>query len=102
MLTRNYNPNQHSKQTEPFDALAFEEERYQIFQQTERTYQAPQGTPGVLSSSTPVPSSAFLDGRWDGWLNEQPTADQYNQPGYREGYLDGVAFRLDEKFGLVA
>ncbi len=82
MVTRN------SQLFEIFDALAFEQERYQIFQQTE---------------STPVPSSTFLDGRWDGALGEQPTADQWlNQPGYREGYLDGVASRLDEKFGLVA
>ncbi len=96
MLTRNYSLDQQT-----FDAIAFEQERYQIFQQTERTYQAAEETSAVLSSTNPVPSSIFLDGRWDGILNEQPTADQWlNQPGYREGYLEGVASRLDEKFGL--
>ncbi len=81
-------PAQESTRLEDFDPLTFEQERYNIFQQTE---------------STPVPSSTFLDGRWDGALGEEPTADQWlNQPGYREGYLEGVASRLDEKFGLVA
>ena len=82
MLTRNYAANQQT-----FDALQFEQERFDIFQATE---------------AKQVPSSTFLDGRWDGALGEKPTADQWlNQPGYREGYLEGIASRLDEEFGLA-
>ena len=82
-----------------FDALAFEEERYQIFQQTEQTYQAAEVSSAVLSS-TPAPlSDSALDADWDARLGFEPTAKQWHDPNYRQGYLDGIAQKYDEKFG---
>ena len=94
MLTRNYSLDQQT-----FDALAFEEERYQIFQQTERTYQAASVTSAVLSS-TPAPlSDSALDANWDAVLGFEPTPEQWHDPAYRQSYLDGIAQKYDEKFG---
>ena len=68
-----------------FDALAFEEERYQIFSQTE---------------SQPVLSESYLDGNWDAVINSEPTGDRWADFLYRQGYLDGIAKKYDEKFGV--
>ncbi len=65
-----------------FDALQFEEQRYQIFQQTEA-----------------IPEAA-LDASWDAVLGEQPTESQWHDPIYRASYLEAIAQKYDEKFGV--
>ena len=80
MLTRDH------KRLKDFDAIAFEEERYQIFQQTE--------TPAPLSDSA-------LDGSWDGHLEFQPTSEQWHDPAYRAAYIQAIAQKYDEKFGIL-
>ncbi len=69
----------------PFDALAFEEERYQIFQQTE--------------NSAPLSDSA-LDADWDGRLGFEPTEAQWHDPAYRAAYIQAIARKYDEKYNL--
>ncbi len=83
-----------------FDALAFEEERYQIFQQTEQTYQAAEVSSAVLSS-TPAPlSDSALDADWDARLSFEPTEAQWHDPEYRAAYIQAIALKYDEKYNL--
>ncbi len=81
MLTRDH------QRLKDFNALAFEEERYQIFQQTEN--------PAPLSDSA-------LDADFDARLGFEPTAEQWHDPDYRQGYIDGIAQKYDEKFGVLS
>lgn len=83
MLTRISRDNQESQ---TFDAIAFEEERFEVFQRTE--------TPAPLSDSA-------LDANWDSRLGLQPTSEQWHDPAYRQAYLDGIAQKYDEKFGIL-
>lgn len=67
-----------------FDALAFEEQRYQIFKQTE---------------SQPVLSESYLDGNWDAVIGCEPSSSWGFDSEYRQGYLEGIAKKYDEKYG---
>ena len=86
MLTREH------QRLKDFDALAFEEERYNIFQQTE--------TPAPLSDSA-------LDADWDARLGYEPTEAQWHDREYRAAYIQAVSLcecgssaqKYDEKFG---
>ena len=80
MVTRN------SQLFQSFDALAFEEQRYQIFQQTE--------------TSTSLCNSA-LDADWDARLGYEPTEEQWHDVAYRESYLKAIASKYDEKYHLI-
>ncbi len=66
-----------------FDPIAFEEQRYQIFQQTEA-----------------IPEAA-LNADWDARLDQEPTYRQWHDPVYRAAYLEAIANKLDEKYGLM-
>ncbi len=77
MVTRNF---QHSQ---PFDALAFEEERFEIFEKVEA-----------------IPEAA-LNADWDARLGEKPTHRKWHDPVYRAAYLEAIANKLDEKYGLI-
>ncbi len=90
----------HERQPDPFDALAFEEERYRIFQRTEQTYQVAKETSAVLSSTNQVPSEAYCNGDWDARLAIQPSKTNWLDKSYRQGYLDGIANKYDEKYNL--
>ena len=83
MITRQRRNNQDGQ---PFDALAYEEERYQIFQKTE---------------TTQVPSEAYCNGDWDARLSIEPTCQNWEDNSYRQGYLDGITQKYDEKFGIL-
>ncbi len=83
-----------------FDALAFEEERYQIYCQTERIYQAAEVSSAVLSS-TPAPlSDSALDADWDARLGFEPTEAQWHDREYRAAYIQAIARKYDEKYNL--
>ena len=44
------------------------------------------------------PPNSFADGKWDGYLDFEPEAHQWHADSYKQGYLSGVAQRLDEQF----
>ena len=79
MITRHSN----EKNFLEFNALEFENERYQVFQQTEA-----------------IPESA-LDANWDVALGEEPTKSQWLDPEYRKSYIESIARKYDEKYGLI-
>ncbi len=83
MLTRTRHNNQ---EDQSFNAIAFEEERFEIFQRTE---------------TTQVPSDAYCNGDWDARLAIEPNCENWEDNSYRQGYLDGIANKYDEKFGLI-
>ena len=69
-----------------FDALEFEEQRYKVFQQTEK----------------PAPiSDIALDADWDARMDEPPLEHQWLNPEYRAAYLNAIAAKYDEKFNLI-
>lgn len=76
MVTRNF------QLLQDFNALKFENQRYQVFQQTEI-----------------IPESA-LDASWDVAMNEPPTEKQWLDPIYRASYINAIAAKYDEKFGV--
>ena len=77
MVTRN------SQLPQTFNALEFENQRYQIFQQTEAI------------------SESALDASWDAALGEEPTESQWLDPEYRKSYIRSIARKYDEKYGVI-
>ena len=73
----------HKEENTIFNPIAFEEQRYQIFQQTEA-----------------IPEAA-LNADWDARLGEKPTYRQWHDPVYRAAYLKAIANKLDEKYGFI-
>ncbi len=68
-----------------FDALKFEEQRFEVFQQTEKP--------------TPL-SDIALDADWDARMSIEPVEHQWLDPEYRAAYLSAIAAKYDEKFGV--
>ncbi len=67
-----------------FDALEFENQRFEVFQQTE---------------AQPL-SESYLDGNWDAVIGSEPSSSWGFDSEYRQGYLEGIAKKYDEKFGV--
>ncbi len=79
-----------SKDSQDFDVIAFEKERYEVFQKTE--------------TQLPNPPKHWdeLDGDWDARISvATPTREQWLSESYRRGYLEAIANQLDERYGLV-
>ena len=78
-----------SKRLDDFNALAFEAQRYEVFQQTE----------------TPVLSESYLDGNWDAVIGCEPSSDRWYDSFYRQGYSNCCSIQdleyLNQKYDLA-
>lgn len=75
-----------SQLSQAFNALEFEEQRYKVFQQTEK----------------PIPiSDIALDADWDARMSIEPVEHQWLNPEYRAAYIRAIAVKYDEKFNLI-
>ncbi len=44
---------------------------------------------------------AYYDGEWDAKIGAEPTQETWISYEYRKGYLQGIAEKYDDRFGLI-
>ncbi len=71
---------------QPFDAFQFEIERFEVFQKTK---------------ASEIPSESYYAEDWDARLAVEPSEINWLDKSYRQGYLDGITNKYDEKYGLI-
>ena len=77
-----------------FDPIAFETKHQADFERSQRAINFVDNNCDRILSSSPE----YRDGKQDGLINFQPTPQQWRRHEYREGYIQGILARYNQRF----